>query len=83
MDQQQVNELLAASLDDAHERLQKQEDIIGLLVERIEALSYQVEGALNEAMVARQHYATARSKLGLSFDVTRGSMMGADFGEPS
>jgi len=82
MDQEEINSLLATALDDANDRLTKQEEIIALLVDRLEAVTYQIDGVLNEARVAREHYATQRARLGLSFDATRGSLIGSDFGQP-
>lgn len=76
MEQEEINALLAEALDRAEQRLNEQAEIIALLVDRIEAMTFQVNGALAEAQNARQHYASARSKLGLSVDLSGGSMIG-------
>jgi phenylpyruvate tautomerase PptA (4-oxalocrotonate tautomerase family) len=82
MTQEEINGLLAEALDRAQERLNKQDEIIALLVGQIERMDYQLNGALAEAQNARQHYASARSKLGLSVDLSGGSLIGRDFGQP-
>ena len=81
MDQEEINVRLAEALERAEERLNKQEEIMELLVEQIERMTYQVNGALKEAENARLHYASARSKLGLSVDLSGGSLIGRDFGQ--
>lgn len=89
MDQQDINALLAAALESAETRLTAQEtrltdqeEIIELLVGRIEALTYQMDGVLGEAQNARLHYASARKKLGLTVDLSGGSLIGERFGLP-
>ena len=81
MTQEEINGLLAEALDRAQERLNKQDEIIALLVGQIERMDYQLNGALKEAENARLHYASARSKLGLSVDLSGGSLIGRDFGQ--
>lgn len=76
MNQDEINGLLAEALDRAETRLNQQEEIIELLVAQLEAMALRVDGALNEAQNARLHYASARSKLGLSVDLSGGSMIG-------
>lgn len=70
MTQDEINALLAEALDRAETRLNEQEEVIGLLVDRLEAMAYRVEGAVAEAQNARLHYSEHRKKLGLSVDLS-------------
>ena len=72
--------LLADALDDAQKRLDVQEKCIEMLVDQIEDMSHQMTGVLEEARTARLHYAEQRKRLGLTVDVTGGSLIGGGFG---
>lgn len=80
MTQEEINAMLAAALDDAQMRLDVQEKCIDMLVDQIEALSYRINGAVSEAETARLHYAEQRRRLGLTIDVSGGSLLGGQFG---
>ena len=82
MNQDEINGLLAAALDDAQKRLDVQEKCIEMLVDQIEDMAHQMTGVLEEARVARLHYAEQRKRLGLTVDVTGGSLIGGGFGIP-
>jgi hypothetical protein len=80
MTQQEINELLAAALDDAQARLCAQEECMSMLVDHIERLSYRIDGAVAEAQNARLHYADQRKRLGVAVDLSAGNIMDAGFG---
>lgn len=82
MTQDEINGMLAAALDDAQKRLDVQEKCIEMLVDQIEDMAHQMTGVLEEARVARLHYAEQRKRLGLTVDVTGGSLIGGGFGIP-
>lgn len=89
MTQDEINAMLAAALDDAQQRLdaqdqrlQSQEDFNGLLVDQIEKLTYRINAAVKEAVTARLHYAEQRRRLGLTIDLSGGSLIGGGFGLP-
>lgn len=80
MTQDEINGMLAAALDDAQKRLDVQEKCIEMLVDQIEDMAHQMTGVLEEARIARLHYAEQRKRLGLTVDVTGGSLLGGAFG---
>ena len=82
MTQEQIISLLAEALDDAQKRLDVQEKCIEMLVDLSEVMSHQMTGVLEEARTARLHYAEQRKRLGLTVDVTGGSLIGEGFGLP-
>lgn len=82
MEQEDINALLAETLDRAETRLTQQEEIIALLVDQIERMSFRIDGALKEAETARLYYAQQRTRLGLSVDLSGGSLIGESFGLP-
>ncbi|MBC1183660.1 hypothetical protein HF680_13460 [Brevundimonas sp. WCHBH090558] len=82
MTQDEINGMLAAALDDAQKRIDVQEKCIEMLVDQIEDMAHQMTGVLEEARVARLHYAEQRKRLGLTVDVTGGSLIGGGFGIP-
>lgn len=82
MTQDEINAMLAAALEDAQSRLEAQERCIEMLVTQIESLTYRINGAVNEAESARLHYAEQRGRLGLTIDVSGGSLIGGRFGLP-
>lgn len=89
MRQEEINEMLAAALDEAQarlevqeQRMQSQEDFNGLLVDQIEKLTYRINAAVKEAETARLHYADQRKRLGLTVDLSGGSLIGGGFGLP-
>jgi len=76
MTQDEINEMLAAALEEALSRLDAQDQCIGLLVGEIERMSLQMDGVLEEGRQARLHYADQRKRLGLSVDLSRGTVSG-------
>lgn len=87
MTQDEINVMLAEALDEAQSRLEAQEqrfqcqdNINGLLVDQIEKLTYRINAAVKEAETARLHYAEQRRRLGLTIDVSAGSLIGSEFG---
>ena len=82
MTQDEINQMLAAALDDAQARLERQERCIELLVDQIETLNYRINGGLKEVETARLHYAEQRQRLGMTIDLSSGSLLGRDFGQP-
>lgn len=82
MTQDEINVMLAEALDDAQSRLEKQERCIDMLVDLVERQSFQIAGALKETETARLHYADQRRRLGLTIDLSGGSLIGGKFGLP-
>ena len=75
MTQDEINAMLAAALDDAQARLAVQEACIAMLVEEIEEMSYRMDEVLEVGRNARLHYAEQRKRLGLTVDLSGGSLI--------
>ena len=80
MTQDEINMMLAEALDDAQQRLDTQEKCIEMLVDQIERMAHEMNGVLEEGRTARLHYAEQRKRLGLTVDLSGGSLLGGSFG---
>lgn len=78
MTQDDINEMLASALEQALSRLDAQEQCMEMLVGEIERITLQMDGVLEEGRQARLHYADQRKRLGLSVDLSRGSIAGRE-----
>jgi len=82
MMQDEIIGVLADALEDAQRRLDVQERCIEMLVDRIEDITHQMTGVLEEGRTARLHYAEQRRRLGMTIDLSAGSLIGGGFGMP-